>query len=439
MKAAQNFAYYLIGLVISPFITFLVAIRYFDINQKRYGKIIFVGFTALFGVFIILPENYDGFRHAMNVSVHYLDLDFFSFLIEAKDLLLFRNVDGANDELFLHFISYFVGLFGGSVSLFFGIVSTIYSYFYFGSIIKVYEYLPKKRSFLITGLFILFVLWKSLEGMNTVGTWVAFWVFFNGAFSYFKTKNKKYLILIVSSCFIHTSFFLFTLAFWIFYFFGNRPKLYLTILILSYAVKVFTPSIEFTDKIFTYTELGQAKYKVYSLKDEAKSKKYFEKHDAKQEKQSFHKLFYAYTTNLFAQVLFFLLVFRYSYWSKKINNFMVNGFMCIAVLIWSFGNIFNFIPAILNRGMIVSGIFILTSSIILISHEKRNKLNFGLKANNLFKVFKVILLPIIIILVVFHKTSAISSFLNFKLLFSPLLSPIIDDISFKDVLIMNFK
>ena len=438
MKAAQNFAYYLIGLAISPFITFLIAIRYFNINQKGYGKTIFIGFAALFGAFIVLAEGADGFRHAMNVNVHYLDLDFNSFLIETKDLLLLRDVDGANEELFLHLVSYFVSLFGGSISLFFGLISTIYSYFYFSSIIKVYEYLPKKKSFFISGLFILFVLWKSLEGINTVGTWVAFWVFFNGAFNYFRTKNNKYLFLIITSCFIHNSFFIFTIAFWIFYFFGNRPKLYLTILILSLCVKEFSLSTGSLDKIFTVNELGQAKLKTYSLKDDAKSERYFKKYMAKQEQQSFHKLYYTFVTNKFAQALFLLLVFRYSYSSKKINDFMVNGFMCIAILVWSFGNIFNFIPAILNRGMVVSGIFILTSSIILISHERRNKLNFGLKANNLFKVFKVVLLPFLI-LVVFHKTSAIFAFLNFKLLFPPLLSAFIDDISLKEALLMNFK
>lgn len=438
MKGTQNFGFYLIGLVISPVMTFLIAIKNYNSIQKKYSKAIFIAFTALFGVFIILPEGADGYRHAMNVNVHYLDLDFYSFISEAKDLILFRSVNGANEELFLHVVSYFTSLFGGGASIFFGIVSIFYAYFYFSAIIKVYDYLPRKKSFFITGLLVLLVLWKSLEGVNSVGTWVAFWVFFNGAFGYFKTNNNKYLFLIIASCYIHSSFYLFTIAFWIFYFIGNRPKLYLLILILSIGVNEYSISTQSVANVFSLTELSQTKVDVYSLEDEDKAVRYGKKVEGKEETSNFLKSNYTRVTNLFAQVLFFLIAFRYNYWAKKIDYSMVNGFMCIAILIWSFGNIFSFIPPIYNRGMVMSGVFILTSSIFLISYENGNKLNFVPKANILFKLLKSLYLPVLI-LVIFNKSSAISQFLNFKLFFPIVLSSFFDDYSVNIVLKVFFK
>jgi len=438
LKETQNFGFYLIGLVISPVMTFLIAIKNYNNIQNVYKKTIFIGFTALFGIFIVLAEGADGYRHAMNVNVHYLDLDFYSFLSEAKDLILFRSVNGANEELFLHVVSYFTSLFGGSVSIFFGIVSIFYAYFYFSAIIKVYDYLPRKKSFFMTGLLVLFVLWKSLEGINSVGTWVAFWVFFNGTFGYFKTNKNKYLFLIIASCYIHTSFYLFTIAFWIFYFIGNRPKLYLMILILSIGVKEYSISTQSVANVFSLTELSQTKVDVYSLEDEDKAFRYGTKIESKQESSNFLKSNYTRVTNLFAQVLFFLIAFRYNYWSKKIDYSMVNGFMCIAILIWSFGNIFSFIPPIYNRGMVMSGVFILTSSILLISYENGNKLNFVPKAKILFKLSKILYIPILI-LVTFIKSSAISQFLNFKLFFPLVLSSFLDDYSVNEVLKVFLK
>tara|TARA_B100001175_G_scaffold173947_1_gene147651 strand:- start:21483 stop:22796 length:1314 start_codon:yes stop_codon:yes gene_type:complete len=433
MKTTQNLAYYLIGLVISPLMTFLIAIKNYNSIQKKYSKTIFILFTALFGVFITLAEGADGFRHVMNVNGHYLNLDFYSFLVQSKDLLFFRYVDGANEELFLHFVSYFTSLFGGSQSLFFCIVSTFYAYFYFSAIINVYDYIPKNKGFFVTLLFILFVLWKSLEGINTVGTWVAFWVFFHGAFGYFKTKKNRYLFFIIASCFIHHSFYLFTISFWIFYFFGNRPKLYLIILTLSIGVNYSSISTASFANIFSINKLSQSKLNTYSLLDSDKQIRYDEKMLEKSEKANFLKFYYTKVSNLWAQVSLFLIAFRYNYWSKKINNSIVNGSLCIAILVWSFGNLLSFVPAIYNRGMVVSGVFILISFIILILDEKGNKLNFVPKANNIFKLFKVLSFPIFI-LVVISKFSSLFQFLNFKLFFPLLLSPFIEDDSINSIL-----
>ena len=130
----------------SGYVTF-IAINNYNNTHKKYSKALFIAFTVLFGVFIIIPEGADGYRHAMNVNVHYLDLDFYSFFIETKNLLLFRTVYGANEELFLHVISYITSIFWRRVAFFFGIVSIVYAYFYFSGIIKFTSFFRKTSNF----------------------------------------------------------------------------------------------------------------------------------------------------------------------------------------------------------------------------------------------------------------------------------------------------
>lgn len=428
MIKSQNFAYSIIGLILSPLLVFVINIRSFE---PKYSKILFIIFGTIFGYFIVVPEGFDGYRHALNVQDHYLNLDFISFIRELGDLMLFKSVEGVNDEQFLHIISYIAGRLGGEIKIFFALVGFVYSFFYFNSISLIYRKLPKNKPLFLILLFIFFVSLKSLEGMNTAGTWVAFWVFFYGIIKYFETKEKQFLLLILMTPLIHHSFFIYSAAFWIYFFIGNRPILYFGILIIAIIINFFSLSLEWLNNALLLSDLSRNKFEVYSLTNEIVNESWNLKKSGTLKNYSLHAYVYNSSFKILTQTLLIIIILKYNYLKKKIANNYINGIIGVAILIWSFGLIFHIIPPVFNRGIIMSGTFSLTSAILLLSNDIKNMQYYRGKLKipfNLLKISFWSFLPILI----FFKISEIGDFLNIKLFF-PLISFFMEDTSLKEL------
>lgn len=426
---------YLVGNLISPFITVLFAFKNFNQKQARVAIIIFAG---IFGFYFLVPEEADGFVHAQNVKLHYLNLSFDQFYNELIQLFKFAPPPGTNDDVFLHIISYLVAFFGGSQGVFFLVISIIYSYFFIKATGNIYDLLPVQKTMFISSLFVFFFIWKGFEGINSVRTWTGAWIFFNGAFGYYTTKEKKYLYLVLFAPLVHFAHLLFSLSFWGVYFIGKRPKVYFLILVFSFVFKFAIGQSPIIRDIIAATELGQNKIDAYSLENEDKAANRTVRLANFAKVSSFHNYYYSIVTNLYVQVLLIFFMFRYGYFTNKITDYRIFGLLSSATLLWSITNFLHFVPAVYNRGMQLAGLLILAAALILLTGVYENAKNYTPKYEKINNFLKAAFFPIFL-LALFHKASAFSTYLNFKLLVSPFIAFFVEDeLSFKKIINLIF-
>jgi hypothetical protein len=432
MKQSQ-LRFYLYGMLLSPIIAALTAFGNFRSPDAR--KYLWI-FSGLLGFYLIVPEGYDGSRHAANVANHYFGLPFLQFVEEAWQLILFNPPAETNDDIFLHIISYLSSFFGGSPNVFFLIVSLIYSYFYINTIGLVYDLMPKNKSAFLIALFMLLVLWKGWEGINSVRSWTGGWIFLFGVLNYLKTRQKKFLIYILLTPMIHFAYFLFFIPFWIFYFFGNKPILYFVVFALSYVFSATMENASFMRDIGSITKLSEQKLDTYAIDNERHAERYGSSVLEKQSRQSFHKRVYNKVTNNFAILFLMYIILRFGYLGGKIKSLMLNGLISTTLCLLSLSNFLGgVIPQVYNRGLVIAGLLTMSVGIIIFSQWYMNRQYFSRNIlNNLMLPIKTASF-VVLALVIFHQSSALSYMMNSLLLVSPLTYFVFDEqVSIRDLI-----
>jgi hypothetical protein len=188
-----------------------------------------------------------------------MDMGFSEFFNAIWDILTFKRVEGTKGDLFIHILSFIVGPLLKVPGLFFVFVSFIYGYFFSGSIMLVYRYLAQSRkSKVLVFIFIIFVLWRNIEGINTVRTWTGLWILFYAVGNYLIFKKKRYLLLLFFPPLVHFAYFLLAIPAWFVVFIGSRiPQIaYLFIFLLSFAFNYDSSKARET---IESTELGQSR------------------------------------------------------------------------------------------------------------------------------------------------------------------------------------
>jgi len=415
----RAFAYYLLIMFVFPVLSLAHGLRS-NLGMKFKRKLLIV-FITIYGSVITISESNDGFRHQERVYSHYVDLSFVDFFSEIFDILFFRGNPNINDDLYIHIISYLTGGVLGMPWLFFIVVSFVYAYFFSGSLFKVIN-LRKgvKYKWYVYGFVVIFILWKNIEGINTVRTWTGLWVLFYACISYYTTKKKKYLLLMFTPPLIHVGYFIMAIPAWLVLILGVRHKMFIILLILSFSTTILNPQIVLSQ--LEKTETGQNKIRGYYVEEERTSSELIEEYA----QNTWYKRFYALGVqnlgvNLLAFVVIGLGVYR-----LNLNTLEAHLFS-IGILTKALSNVTWFLTAVSNRSGLISGLFILACIVLFLLRNNSTDLQSKrLKLfNNLIKIGVLIFVPFFI-----YKIADMIYFISVYMLAFPFISWFADNTNY---------
>lgn len=350
----QKLIFSISTMFISPALTLFIGLRS---NNQDYNRWLLIVFITFYGSLITLSEGTDGYTHWNNVNVHYVGLDFAEFTDELIHIISFNPKPTTNDDVYIHVLSYFTGSVLALPQLFFVFVAFIYAYFFSSVIFKILNHAPRaKYDWLFYGFVIVFLLWKNIEGINTVRTWTGLWVLAYGAISYFETRNNKYLFLMAIPPLIHVGYFAMIIPAWIVVIFGARPKIYVAIFLLSFVITINQkPVISNLEQ----TQLGKGKVEAYYQDDEqvAESLRKFDS-------STWYKTLYANGLQNWGINTIAIVLILFGFYFKDMNILEAKLFS-IGLLTKALANLSYFLFALGHRSNIVAGLFILMTLILM--------------------------------------------------------------------------
>jgi|26BtaG_2_1085354.scaffolds.fasta_scaffold00002_234 hypothetical protein len=360
----KAFFYNFIFMFISPALSLAHGLRgNFGPEFKRRLLIVFI---TIYGSIITISENQDGNDHLNRVYLHYIDLPFTQFMLEIGDILTFKINPDINQDLYIHLLSYFTGTIVGLPSLFFVFVSFVYAYFFAGSMMKIFYYTQKKYKYSWTFYIfaIVFVLWKSLDGINTVRTWTGMWILFYACLSYYQTKKVKYILLMFVPPLVHFAYFMMAIPAWIVLLLGVRHKLYIVIFALSFVSVLINP--QSLNHELEKTEVGANKVQGYSVDQKISSSEIIERRAGRGD--PFYGILYSvglqtWAVSFVALILIVFLVYRNGMTPLESSLFS------IGILTQAFSNSTWFLYSLGNRSGIVACLFLLASVVLLLKRD----------------------------------------------------------------------
>ena len=359
---SRNFLGYLIFSFISPVVSLITGLL--SGMSPKYKQRLLTVFITLYGSVIMFNNGQDGIRHWNAVYDHYVGLPFIQFMDEAIQLAQFKVVEGINDDLYIHVLSYFTGGILGLPQLFFVFVAFIYAYFYSKSLFKVLTFSKNdKYGFLFWGFVWLFVLWKSIEGINTVRSWTGTWVLFYGCISYYQTKKWKYLLLMFVPVQIHIGFAALAIPAWIVLFAGLRKRLYVILLGVSLFATQFNLGSSFMDLVKS-SEKAELKSSQYYIETEKSSAEILEANKGNQWYKKLERLGYFKTI---VTILSFILIFFGIY--QRYMNELESRLFSIGILSKALSYFLWFIYAVNSRASIIGGLFIFAALLLYLQRR----------------------------------------------------------------------
>lgn len=349
---------------ISPLIGLIGSLT--SLNQK--GRL---WALTIFGLFYGLLINYDAgadaSRHALNLEYYY-DIGFEEYFEILIGIVTFNPIKSSSlvdlpSDLYLHILSGIAGAIFQSSNVLFGIVGTVYGYFYGSAIIKLVSFANKplkKYGVLTLGILLLFLVHRSYENMQTIRSWTGLWVLFNGVFGYYLTENKKYLILILVTPLIHLMYgFICVPAILVVLLRRFRLKLvYVVLFIFSLVVNVNAFSV--IESYFASNAIVEKKLDAYYEDNEEGGFDPIAARKARSNARWYARL--GKTTAVYqgAIVFLFTLILSGVYLRKK-SDAILEGLISTALLTGTLANLLSFSYAFYSRTMANATIFILAA------------------------------------------------------------------------------
>lgn len=407
MKERSNLPYYLGLFLISPVLSLISSMASF---RDRNAKLMVVLFLGVFGFTLILTPGKDSYSHAEQFTTVYQYMSLNEFASEIESEIRLQGSVNHADEPYLSILSYTIAQFTDNPAWLFLIAGLIYGFFFIRGISLVYNDMHRKWTVALLILFVLFISWKNIEGLNSIRNWTGAWVFFNGAFLYLKTTDKRYILLVMLAPFFHFGYLLLTVPFYIYIIFNKDFRyLYLTIAVLT---MLFSTSLEFVEPYITSTELGEDKFGAYT------GERFLGEHAGERGPTSFHARYYGFAGSWVIKILFIYSIIFLGYLKKENHDRFLTSLGSFGLIMFSFANVAEVVPVLGNRAFINFGLYALAYIVILFS-----RLPIGYKGRE----YIVYLSTPAIFLFLFTQYSMIGDFMDFRVLISPLLYPFIGD------------
>ena len=359
----RNKGYALILLMISPILGLVYGLRNLDHKGKH---LILIIFGLFYGLLLTYSEGADAGRYLILVD-SYSNLGWEDFITRFIRILTFNPEYGTPTDLYVHILCGIVGSMLSSPNLLFAIVGMVYGYFYGSALLKVIDFSNsklKKISFLTFMLILLFVIHRSFDSMQTIRSWTGMWILFNGVFGYYKTNNKKYLLLIMISPFFHLMYGFIAMPAILAIVFKSLPKsLFIGIYAISFIFNV--NSLLIVDAA-SGNDLAEKKLGGYyrvekdggtidpiALRKENSNAVWYAK--------------YGKTTSIYTGATFFMIfLILGGYYSKTIMNNVEYGLMTTALLMATLANFLSFAYAFYSRTMANASVYVLALMVLLV-------------------------------------------------------------------------
>ncbi len=395
-------------------------------SSRKVKKALLIIFITIYGTVIFLPQGVDGIVHENNVYGHYVEMSFEKFIYELTGILIFERRGAAQEDVYIHVLSYFVGGVLGMPQLFFTFVSFIYAYFFVGSIFRIIDLNPSfKYKYVFYGFLIVFVLWKGIEGINTVRTWTGLWVLFYACISYYQTKKVKYAVLMFAAPLCHFGYFVMALPAWGVLVIGVRKYMYSVIFLLSFFLNLINPDSAKSELSET-NEIAAGSVKSYSVEEQASID---DKIEVTQGLSWYRQVFKIGIQNYVIAVIGVMLILG-GYYFNKMNDVEANIFS-IGILTKALSSSTWFLFALSNRSAVVAGIFVMAAFILLAQRGtlKTKEDKWGKVENFVFHLAFLALVPII-----FLKIAELTELASIFLFVTPFVEWVMTDvnISIKD-------
>ena len=390
---------YLFVFLVSPVLGLFVALRNFG---NKYARYIVILFSGIFGFTMYLRPGRDSYSHAMKFEE--MAGQDFSYLWEIiLDVLTFNFAIAA--DIYDITLGFTVSRFTSDPSWFFLVAGLIYGYFYVNGMRLVFKDV-KVWHFSLILLGTLFAFWLTFNGFNSIRMWTGAWVFFNGTYLYLTHYKKRYLYLILLSPLIHFSYFLIVIPFFIYYFIGNKIKVYSIILALSFF---------FTIELTQFQNLAEFSGPIAEQRFESYTGERFLGDRQQTTDTRFYAQYYNTAVRIFVMYLFlYALIFWGFIFKKRLYN--IDKFQLslagICILLLAFSNLTASIPSLSGRSNIV---FVLFALAFFIRFVSMNNIRKNLIIN--------IIGPFVVVLHVLTKLNILTTYMLFHVLISPLLYP----------------
>lgn len=255
----QKFREALVLTLIAPVFGLIYAIKAKRVKY-RYGLLLL--FTAFYGFTIYIDPALDGFRARETAITYYTDMSLPDFITLTKQIITLSSPSWAYNDLYVHFLAFFLIKLLGAPILYFPVVALVYGYFYFGTLLEVRKSVVGKATYIFWLFFISLLTWKSLEGMVTVRTYTGMWMLLYGYLKFQRTRKKRYLIFVALPPFVHFGFFVMAIPAYVALLIGPRRILFS----LLFAVALILPNQgNVLSSAIQQTELGAQKSRSYDV------------------------------------------------------------------------------------------------------------------------------------------------------------------------------
>jgi len=353
---SQRLVHHILLMLFSPALGLYQAFQHRSRALKQWALIAFI---TLYGSVITLTEGKDGYRHWQKVYDHYVGLKFSQFWNELLQIVTLSYNKEVSDDPYIHVLSYFVAGFLGAPGLFFTFVAFIYAYFFSKSLFRLFEVFPKfKYSKLFFGFAMVFLLWKSIEGINTVRTWTGLWILFYGSISYYQTGKKKYMLLMFVPPLIHIGYMAMALPAWGVLVLGVRRWLYAALFFLSFATTMINPDLV-TNRI-SENKVGQSKVQGYYVEEEPTLQDALEVSQGK----TWYKTIYTIGVQNWAVALVAATLIIFGAYFRDMTKLELYLFS-IGIVTYAFANTTWFLYTVAERSNIIAGTFILAALLLM--------------------------------------------------------------------------
>jgi hypothetical protein len=342
-----HYFFFLVISMVNPLFSILALFLTKRRNVLKWGLIAVI---TVWGGVMPIKGGMDGMTLYNWMIYDYHGMSFSTFIESIFYILTFQNVPGIKGDLYIHFLSYILHPLLGVPNLFFYVVGFIYGYFFINALFKILDVTPKEKwSFANYVFFIVFILFCSLENMQSVRTWTGLWFLVNAVLGFYITNKKRYLYLIAFTPFFHNMYFLFVIPIF-FVFVGPmiKKKIIFILFIVSFFVSV--PKVNFLISTAQGTELGASKVRAYAGDDVA------EEREELRSNMNTHKLLGKRDATRYFSYYFIVILFVFSYF--KCKEIELSPLFTMSVIMISIANIFDSsIPAFSSRlSYVASGI-----------------------------------------------------------------------------------
>lgn len=378
----------------------------------------------------------DGASHLETIERYYVNMEIWEFISVFFELISLNNTNAPSgiSDPYLHFLGFLSGSVFGTPELLHVFAAFFYGIIYFSIIRILFQRIdwPKGIS-LIATLFLIFLTYRGITGLNSIRWWTAMWLLVYGLLAYWNYGKRKFLLLALLSIYIHFSFIAFVIpsfaAIWLF----KKPKVIFVIWIVSFflgasyqLIEPYVPALNVIEQKERYTLNEEEMEKTKALRADAPKKS---------------KRFYASLgeTSFRDYSIPFMIVFLFWIRNKMGGNksAISDQMFAAGVLLYSFGNVMEFSPSLHGRAKAGAAVLILIAGLLSLSELYANniKLYKSFQARLVMSVFCLSTIPVVL----FHLSYALNMLSAFTIVF-PAASWFLggNDFSIRDLLVVVF-